>query len=210
MRRGRGRAGPSVQASPRYPLATAGGRVLPSSAWSWSWCVVSGAQRRSRWSYYRLSPDWARTLVAEAGVRAGDTVVDLGAGAGALTGPLVDAGARVIAIERHPARAQALRRRFGERAVVVEGDIRDLHLPPRPFRVVANPPFHLARTVVARLLGARLLVGADLVLRRDTAANLAGRTAGRRYVVELGRSVPRAAFRPAPSVDAAVLRIRRR
>lgn len=172
---------------------------------------MSGAQRRSRWSYYRLSPDWARTLVADAGVRPGDTVVDLGAGAGALTGPLVDAGARVIALEKHPGRAEALRRRFGERAVVVvEGDIRDLRLPPRPFRVVANPPFHLARPVVARLLGARLLLGADLVLRRDTAANLAARTLGGRYVVELGRPVPRAAFQPAPSVDAAVVRIRRR
>ncbi len=171
---------------------------------------MSGAQTRSRWSYFRLSPDWAATLVTDAGVRAGDTVLDLGAGAGELTAPLTDAGARVIALERHPGRAHGLRERFaGQSVVVVEADIRDLRLPARPFRVVANPPFHLARPLVSQLLRARLLLGADLVLRRDTARSLAARPPGRGYAVELGRTVPRAAFDPAPSVDAAVLRIRR-
>jgi len=40
-------------------------------------------------------------------------VLDVGAGQGALTGPLIQAGARVIAVELHPGRAEALRRRFG-------------------------------------------------------------------------------------------------
>jgi len=171
---------------------------------------VSGAHARSRWSFFRLSPDWARTVVTDAGVKAGDTVLDLGAGAGALTDPLVAAGAHVIALEKHPGRASGLRRRFtGSPVVVGEADIRDLRLPARPFRVVANPPFHLARPLVAELLRARLLLSADLVLRRDTARNLAAGAARRGYVVELGRRVPRTAFRPAPSADAAVLRIRR-
>src|SRR5690606_3062875 len=156
-------------------------------------------------------PEWARTIVTAAGVRPGDTVLDLGAGAGALTGPLLEAGARVIALEKHPGRARGLRTRYaGRPVVVVESDIRDLRLPARPFRVVANPPFHLARPLVAQLLRAELLIGADLVLRRDTARSIAAqvRRPGRR--LSLGRPVPRTAFRPAPSVDATVLRIRRR
>ncbi len=170
---------------------------------------MSGAHARSRWSYFRLSPDWARTIVAGAGVRAGDTVLDLGAGSGALTGPLLDAGARVIALEKHAGRAQWLRGRFaGAPVVVVEGDIRDLHLPARPFRVVANPPFHLARPLVAQLLHARLLLGADVVLRLDTARNLARRAGRRGLVVDVARTVPRSAFRPVPTTDAAVLQIR--
>jgi 23S rRNA (adenine-N6)-dimethyltransferase len=40
-------------------------------------------------------------------------VLDIGAGQGALTRPLVQAGARVIAVELHPGRAEALRRQFG-------------------------------------------------------------------------------------------------
>lgn len=172
---------------------------------------MSGAPARSRWSYFRLSPDWARTVVADAGVARGDTVLDLGAGTGTLTAPLLDAGARVIALEKHAGRARSLRDRFGGRSVVVvETDIRDLRLPARPFRVVANPPFHLARPLVTQLLGARLLLSADVLLRYDTARNLARRPPAGGHVVELGRTVPRSAFRPSPGTDAAVLRIRRR
>lgn len=172
---------------------------------------MSGAQARSRWSYFRLSADWAATIVADAQVRAGDTVLDLGAGSGALTAPLLDRGARVIALERHPGRARHLERRFADCAVVVvQADIRDLRLPARPFRVVANPPFHLARPLVAQLVAARRLVSADIVLRRDTARNIAASLGQGHYLVRLGRTVPRGAFRPAPSADAAVLSIRRR
>ncbi len=172
---------------------------------------MSGAQARSRWSYFQLSADWAATIVADAQVRGGDTVLDLGAGIGALTAPLLDRGARVIALERHPGRARDLRRRFADReVVVVQADIRDLRLPARPFRVVANPPFHLARPLVSQLLAARHLVSADIVLRRDTARNIAAAGGRGRYTTALGRHLPRGAFRPAPSADAAVLTIRRR
>ncbi|MEE6286913.1 rRNA adenine N-6-methyltransferase family protein [Georgenia sp. MJ173] len=171
---------------------------------------MSGVRPRSRWSYFRLSADWAGTIVADAQVARGDTVLDLGAGTGALTAPLLARGARVIALEKHPGRAESLRSRFaGQPLVVVEADIRDLRLPARPFRVVANPPFHLARPLVAQLLRAKLLVGADVVLRRDTARRIAHQLGRPGYVVELGRAVPRRAFTPAPTADAAVLRIRR-
>ena len=43
--------------------------------------------------------DWARRMVALAGVGPGDLVLDIGAGRGALTAPLVRAGTRVVAIE---------------------------------------------------------------------------------------------------------------
>jgi hypothetical protein len=39
-------------------------------------------------------------------------VIDIGAGGGAITAQLLDQGAQVIAVELHPGRAAALRRRF--------------------------------------------------------------------------------------------------
>ena len=81
-------------------------------------------------------------VVADAGVRPGDLVLDIGAGTGAVTAPLVAAGARVIAVELHPERVAMLRERFaGDDVTVVRADVADLRLPRRPFRVVANPPF---------------------------------------------------------------------
>ena len=95
---------------------------------------------RASWGWHRLADDWAERVVAAASVRPGELVLDIGAGYGALTGPLGRAGARVIAVELHEGRATALRRRFPE-ITLVHTDARTLRLPRQPFRVVASPPY---------------------------------------------------------------------
>jgi 23S rRNA (adenine-N6)-dimethyltransferase len=170
------------------------------------------------WGCHRLDDRWARRLVERAGVGPGDLVVDVGAGTGALTAPLVGAGARVVAVELHVGRAAALRRRFGdEPVVVVPVDGRDLRLPRQPFRVVANPPFAITTALLRRLLapGSRLL-RADVVVPRHVAGRWLGRGApgaGRwAWTFSMRRAgvVPRRAFHPAPPRDAVVLVIVRR
>ncbi len=126
------------------------------------------ASGHGTWGWHRLTPAWADRLVADAGVAPGDLVLDVGAGTGALTAPLVAAGARVIAVELHPGRAAALRRRFaGDDVVVVHADAADLRLPRRPFRVVANPPFARTTAILGRLLAPGIPPGAG---RRGGAA----------------------------------------
>ena len=141
-------------------------------------------------------------------------MLDLGAGHGALTAPLLAAGARVIAVELHPHRAAVLQDRFDDPSLrVVRTDLRDLRLPRRPFRVVASPPYRLSTDLVRLLLGTDRLVGADLVLERGTVRRLLERPPrarhARRYTLDAGLAVPRQAFRPSPRVDSRVLRIRR-
>jgi 23S rRNA (adenine-N6)-dimethyltransferase len=163
-----------------------------------------------------------RQLVSTSGVGHGDLVFDLGAGYGALTAPLADTGARVIAVELDPALAGRLRRRFAAepRVAVIEADMRRIPLPRRPFHVVANPPFALTTWLCRRLLGDRTinLTGAELLIEwgaakwlsdpkpRDSEA--ASWTA--RYNIRLVRRVPAASFSPSPSADAAYLSISRR
>lgn len=175
-------------------------------------------ERARRWGWHQLTGRWAERIVAEAGIRPGELVLDVGAGTGALTEPLVAAGARVIAIELHPDRLDHLRERFaGSRVTVVKADAGSLRLPRRPFRVVANPPFAVTSPLLRRLLapGSRM-VAADLVLPRPAVQRwVSGRApgAGRWQVshrVVPGPRLPRSAFVPPAPVDCQALVIRRR
>ena len=136
-----------------------------------------------------------------AGIAPGDLVVDLGAGRGALTAALVEAGAHVVAVEIHPGRLADLRDRFAGRPVTVVGaDIDGLRLPRRPFKVIANPPWARAETVRSSLLRAPALVRADLVLPRW----LVHRWAAGSPRIEIGCSLRAESFTPPAPTGSAV------
>ena len=177
--------------------------------------MPASGQARGAWGWHPLDSRWAQRVVDAAGVRPGELVLDVGAGLGALTGPLVKAGAEVIAVELHPGRADKLRQRFAD-VKVIRVDAADLRLPTKPFRVVSSPPYGVSTALLKRLLapGSRLL-SADLVLQRQVVNRwIEGRAPGaarwsRHYDASIGIRLPRKAFTPPPHVDSAVLRISR-
>lgn len=150
-----------------------------------------------------------------------DLVVDVGAGTGALTRALADAGARVVALEPDPALARELRGRFRERSVtVLEVDARAWCWPREPFAVVANLPFagsgailaHLLRDPTGGLKRADVIVQWELA-RKHTAVWPATARAvywEAWFEVSLVGKLASSAFSPAPAVTAGLLRLERR
>jgi 23S rRNA (adenine-N6)-dimethyltransferase len=160
----------------------------------------------------------AAAIVADAGVRPGELVLDVGAGSGMLTRALAATGARVVAIEVDPTFARRLRRAVPTAELVV-ADVLARPWPAEPFRVVANLPFALAAAVCRSLLDALVpLTAADLIVEWDFAAKRARLWPSTAQTViwsawhELAvvRRLEPEAFAPRPSVAAGVLRVRRR
>lgn len=185
----------------------------------------TSGQSGRRWGWHQLSRIWAARVVDDAGVAERHLVLDLGAGTGALTVPLVRTGARVWAVELHPGRVSLLREavRAGSAeggpagggsargsgpagsVTIIQHDLLTLTLPSRPFRVVANPPFAVSAALVRRLTarGSRL-VRADLVLPVALVQRWVRRPP-RGFVATRGRYVPAHAFSPPATSSAAVL-----
>ena len=143
-------------------------------------------------------------------------VLDLGAGAGALTAAAAARGARVVAVELDPAWVELLgsRARGWGDVDVVAGDALAVPWPAEPFYVVSAAPYGIGTRLVRRLLAeAHGLVRATLVLQRETARRLAGRPSCGRfaatwapwYELRAGRTIQPRAFRPVPAIASAVL-----
>jgi len=173
--------------------------------------VSGGARRRAELGQHFLAGGWlAAELVEQAGVRAGDLVVEIGAGTGVLTEALARRAGRVVAIEYDPRLAERARARlagFGN-VRVVTADALALPPPRRPFRVMANLPFGSTAAVLRRLLGdpRTRLERADLVVQEQAARRYAARRPGAPetiawgawYDLATGRRLGPSSFRPRP------------
>ena len=175
---------------------------------------------------FLTDPEALDAIVAAAELEAGDRVVEVGPGLGVLTRRLLAAGASVLAVELDPGLAHFLRRELGsiQRFELIEADALDLHpremFPGEPFKLVANIPYHITSPLLhAFLEGDRPPELTVLLVQLEVAERVAAPPGQMSYLsvfvqnivdAEVVARVPAAAFEPAPSVDSAVLRLRRR
>ena len=172
--------------------------------------------------HFLRSSRLAAALVADAEIRASELVLEIGAGTGVLTRALAATGATVVAVERDPALATLVERRFHASANVTvrRRDALECEWPPPPYVVVSNLPFARSTEILGALLDdpPRGPARADVIVQWELAAKraavrpstLRGVYWSASYALSVGRYLAPSAFSPPPSVAAAVLRIRLR
>ncbi len=165
-------------------------------------------------------------IVATAELTPGDRVVEVGPGLGVLTRRLLAAGASVLAVELDPRLAAYLRRELGEVPgfELIEADALTLHprdcFPGSAFKLVANIPYHITSPLLhAFLEGPRPPDLTVLLVQAEVAERVAAPVGRMSYLsvfvqnvteAKVVERVPASAFEPAPEVDSAILRLRRR
>ncbi len=166
----------------------------------------------------------ANWIVKSADITAGDFVLEVGPGLGALTEFAVATGARVLAIEKDARLAEFLRKRFAdERLEIVHGDAlefdsRPLFVYPR-VKLLGNLPYYIASQLLLKFTAIPTPISLwVLMLQKEVARRLAAvpgtgaygslsLLVQLRYHVEYLRSVPPTVFIPLPDVDSALIRM---
>jgi 16S rRNA (adenine1518-N6/adenine1519-N6)-dimethyltransferase len=188
---------------------------------------------RRRFGQHFLVPAWADKVAAAIAPAPDDRFLEIGPGPGVLTSRLAARAASVTAIEIDRDLALGLRQMMPPNVEVVTADVLDVDLAAYvaggPMRVAGNLPYNISSPILFKLLRVAAetrradlsgpsLVDATLMLQREVADRLVAKPGTKDYGVltiftgaraEVRRllTLPPGAFRPAPKVHSAVVRL---
>jgi 16S rRNA (adenine1518-N6/adenine1519-N6)-dimethyltransferase len=165
-----------------------------------------------------------RKIVDAIAPRAGDTVVEIGPGLGALTEPLLERITHLHAIEIDRDLIARLRQRFpAERLTIHEGDALEFDFAmlkgAGPLKIVGNLPYNISSPLLFHLVRfAPLVHDMHFMLQKEVVDRMVAEPGGKdfgrlsvmlqqRYHMERLFIVPPGAFNPPPKVDSAIVRM---
>ena len=177
--------------------------------------------------HFLLDLNITRKIVRLAELSPGDRVIEVGPGPGGLTRALLEAGARVTAIEKDVRFQPLLRELVGAAApdvlTLIFGDALEAHesvlIEAEPAHVVSNLPYNVGTALLIKwLTGPWRPASMTLMFQKEVAERIAARAGddayGRLAVIAQATShaasvmdVPARAFTPPPKVDSAVIRL---
>jgi 16S rRNA (adenine1518-N6/adenine1519-N6)-dimethyltransferase len=183
---------------------------------------------KSKGQHFLEDQQVVRDLVAAGGVAAGDRVVEIGPGPGAVTAALLAAGATVVAAEldrrfarglealssQHPGRLKVL---WGDAVAMGPAGIAAQFAQPGPYKVVASLPYNISSSFFRAFLWSNpspvkmsVLVQAEVAERvcaEAGSASLLTLAVQLRGEPRIVRYVERDSFQPPPQVRSAIVAV---
>ncbi len=177
---------------------------------------------------FLVDENYIGKIIAALNPQKGETIVEIGAGRGALTERLIDSGADVVAVELERNMISVLRGRFAEKenfrlveSDALKVDFLSLILNPLSFKVklVANLPYNISTAILQKLIEQRELFSVMILMFQLEVVNRITARVGnseRGFLSVLAQAhldaeklfdVPPRAFLPAPKVTSAVVRL---
>jgi len=185
-----------------------------------------GMGRRKSLGQNFLVSDLVRNRIIEAlSLEEDELVFEIGPGRGALTGGLVESGARIVAVELDSDLFDRLKADFSssERLEVINSDIRGFDFDREAeargyegFKVVGNIPYYLTSSILIAMTMQSRLIKAVLMVQREVADRILAAPGTRRcgtltillqsyFDVSRLMRVKQGSFNPPPKVESAVL-----
>ena len=186
---------------------------------------------RKRFGQHFIEPVWVAKVIRAIDPKPDELFIEIGAGRGALTRPLVERARAVIAFEIDRDLAAALQATAPPTLTVIASDFLEpneylgleAHQVPRVVRAAGNLPYYVASPILFKLVdwsreAAVPFADATVMLQREVADRLVAPPGGKEYGVlsvliqhaahvEIIMKLPPGAFRPAPKVHSALVRL---
>lgn len=190
---------------------------------------------RRRFGQHFLESAWSDKVIKAIDPHPEDIFLEIGPGAGALTLKLAPRVAQLIAVEIDRDLSAELRMRVPSNVAIITGDILEVdlgeilahpsslipHPSASPVRIAGNLPYNVSSPILFRLLelqARRPVTDATLMLQREVVDRIVAKPGSAEYgvlsvLVQWKADVtkvltlPPGAFRPAPKVTSALLRL---
>jgi len=187
----------------------------------------TGHRARKRFGQnFLVDPQIIANIVAAISPRPEDNIIEIGPGQGAITGPVLERGPSLQVIELDRDLVPLLREKFAQypdlhidQGDALKTDFSRFYQPDRPLRIIGNLPYNISTPLLFHLLSFSAIIrDMHFMLQKEVVDRLAATPGDKLYGrlsvmvqyhsrVEPLFRVPAGAFKPAPKVESAIVRL---